>query len=111
MVLAIWLNSAFPPAVKFFPENMPKYVNVFIEFPLGTDVEKTNEFTRQIEEQVAEVIEPYDDIVESMIAKVGSDTADPNDPSAIGQSDTPNKSRITVNFVEFKDRGGINTTE
>jgi multidrug efflux pump subunit AcrB len=111
LVLAIWLNSAFPPAVKFFPENMPKYVNVFIEFPLGTDVEKTNEFTRQIEEQVAEVIEPYDDIVESMIAKVGSDTADPNDPSAIGQSDTPNKSRITVNFVEFKDRGGINTTE
>jgi multidrug efflux pump len=111
LVLAIALNAAFPPKVEFFPENMPKYVNVFIEFPVGTDIDKTNEFTKQIESKVAEVIKPYDHIVESLIAKVGTDTADPNDPSAIGQSDTPNKARVTVNFVEFKLRDGINTTD
>ncbi len=109
LVIAIALNAAFPPPVLFFPDNIPKYVNVFVEFPLGTDIERTNAFTKEIEAELAEVIEPYGNVVESMIAKVGTDTADPNDPSAIGQSDTPNKARITVNFVEFKHRDGVDT--
>ena len=111
LFLSIFLNTVRPPKVLFFPENMPKYVNVFIEFPIGTDIERTNAFSKQIEEKVLKVVEPYDEIVESVIAKVGQDTADPNDPSSFGQTDTPNKARITVNFVEFKDRNGINTTE
>ncbi len=111
LILAVFLNAKFPPQVEFFPENMPKYVNVFIEFPVGTDIEKTNSFSQEIEEKIAGVIDPYGNIVESMIAKVGQDTADPNDPSAFGQSDTPNKARITVNFVEFKDRDGIDTRQ
>ena len=111
MFISIGLNMVRPPQVLFFPENMPKYVNVFIEFPIGTDIEKTNSFTRDIEQKVLDVIDPYNKIVESVISKVGQDTADPNDPSAFGQSDTPNKSRITVNFVEFKDRDGINTKD
>ncbi|MDX1628201.1 MAG: efflux RND transporter permease subunit, partial [Fulvivirga sp.] len=96
MVGAIQLNTMYPPKVLFFPENMPKYVNVFIEFPIGTDIEKTNAFSKEIEKKVFDVIKPYSNIVESVIAKVGQDTADPNDPSAFGQSDTPNKARITV---------------
>ena len=111
MFISIGLNMVRPPKVLFFPENMPKYVNVFIEFPIGTDIEKTNAFTRDIEQKVLNVINPYNNIVESVISKVGQDTADPNDPSAFGQSDTPNKARITVNFVEFKDRDGINTKD
>lgn len=98
------LMGAFPPKVLFFPENEPKYVNVFIEFPIGTDITETNDFTRKMEDKVLGIIEPYQPIVESVIAKVGEDTADPNDPSAFGQSATPNKARITVNFKEFKDR-------
>ena len=111
LVVAIGLNIAFPPKVLFFPINEPKYVNVFIEFPEGTDIEKTNFFTEQIEDKVIGIIEPYDYMVESVIANVGQGTADPNDPSAFGQSDTPNKSRITVNFEEFKYRNGQSTTE
>lgn len=111
LVLAIGLNVVRPPKVEFFPDNIPKYVNVFIEFPVGTDIEKTNAFSKKIEARLAGVIEPYGDVVESMIAKVGTDTADPNDPSAIGQSDSPNEARITVNFVEFKERGGVDTRE
>ncbi len=109
LIVAIALNGIFPPKVLFFPDNIPKYVNVFIEFPVGTDIEKTNEFSKKIEARLSEVIEPYGDVVQTMIAKVGNDTADPNDPSAIGQTDTPNKARITVNFVEYKDRGGVDT--
>jgi len=111
LILSVVLNVIRPPQVLFFPENMPKYVNVFIEFPIGTDIERTNSFSKKIEDKVFAVIEPYKHIVESVITKVGQDTADPNDPSAFGQSDTPHKSRITINFVEYKDRGGINTKD
>lgn len=111
LILSFVLNGIRPPKVLFFPENLPKYVNVFIEFPIGTDIEKTNEFSKKIERKVLDVVKPYNDIVESVIAKVGQDTGDPNDPSSFGQADTPNKARITVNFVEFKDRNGINTND
>ena len=104
LFLSFALMGVFPPKVEFFPINQPKYVNVFIELPVGTDIERTNEFTRDIEDKVINIVEPYDFMVESVITKVGEDTADPNDPSSVGQSSTPNKARITVNFVEFKYR-------
>ena len=108
-IFGYFLNSQMKPNLVFFPTTPPKYINVFVEFPVGTDIEGTNEYTKQVEEQVFEVIKPYQSIVESVIANVGQGTSDPNDPSAFGQQDTPNKARITVNFVEFKDRGELNT--
>lgn len=110
LILSIVLLIAFPPKVIFFPINEPKYINVFIEFPTGTDIEVTNELTEKIENQVIAFVKPYESIVESVIGNVGQGTGDPNDPSNIGMSDTPNKARITVNFVDFKYRDGQSTT-
>ncbi len=104
LFFSLGLMGVFTPNVIFFPENEPKYINVFIEQPSGTDINVTNTFTEEIEEKVMEVVEPYQFMVESVVTKVGQDTADPNDPSAVGQAETPNKARITVNFVEFKYR-------
>ncbi|WP_416866857.1 MAG: efflux RND transporter permease subunit [Imperialibacter sp.] len=104
LFFSLALMGVFTPNVIFFPENEPKYVNVFIEQPSGTDINVTNSFTEEVEKKVMKVIEPYQFMVESVVTKVGQDTADPNDPSAVGQAETPNKARITVNFVEFKYR-------
>ena len=111
LLLSTFLLAVFPPEVIYFPITQPKYINVFVEFPVGTDIETTNAFTKRIENRILELIEPDRDIVESVIGKVGQDTADPNDPSAFGAKDTPNKARITINFVEFQFRNGKNTTE
>lgn len=111
LFFSLFLMVVDPPNVEFFPKTDPKYINVFIEFPVGTDVETTNQFTEEIENTVFDVIKPYESIVESVIANVGQGTADPNDPSAFGQQDTPNKARITVNFLEFKYRNGMDTKE
>tara|TARA_Y100001972_G_C7660477_1_gene333027 strand:- start:594 stop:3806 length:3213 start_codon:yes stop_codon:yes gene_type:complete len=104
LVFSFMLMAAFPPKVIFFPINEPKYVNVFIELPIGTDIERTNEYAHKVESQVLDLVKPYDYMVESVITKVGEDASDPNDPSAFGQGSTPNKARITVNFVEFQFR-------
>ncbi len=111
LILSIALMGVFPPKVIYFPENEPKYVNVFIEFPVGTDIEETNRFTEQVEDKVLSLVKEYGDVVESVIGNVGQGTGDPNDPSNIGQADTPNKARITVNFVDFKFRNGVGTNE
>ncbi len=111
LVFSFVLMAIFPPNVLYFPENEPKYINAFIEYPVGTDIETTNKLTEKVEKQVMHIIEPYQYMVESVTANVGQGTADPNDPSAFGQSDTPYKGRVTVNFVEFIDRNGQSTNE
>jgi multidrug efflux pump len=111
LIISFMLLGIFPPKVLFFPENTPKYINVFIEYPVGGDIEKTNEFTKQIENIVIDIVAPYEKAVESIVANVGAGTGDPMDMSSIGQAESPNKARITVNFVDFKYRGGIETNE
>lgn len=111
LIFSFVLMGIFPPKVLFFPENMPKYINVFIELPVGTDIKKTNEFTLEVEDKVLDMMKEYDFMVESVITKVGEDTADPQDQSAFGQSSTPNKSKIVVNFVDFKERRDPSTGE
>jgi multidrug efflux pump subunit AcrB len=111
LIFSFGLLGVFTPKVEFFPINEPKYVNVFIEFPVGTDIEKTNSFASKIENKLLQLVEPYDYMIESVISNVGAGTSDPNDPSSIGEQDTPNKARITVNFLEYKLRRGQSTTE
>lgn len=111
LIFSIVLLGIRQPKVLFFPDSEPKYVNVFIEFPVGADIEETNAFTQKIEEKVIASIASYEKAVESVIANVGAGTGDPNDMSSIGQAELPNKARITVNFVDFKYRGGISTLE
>jgi multidrug efflux pump subunit AcrB len=109
LIISVVLLVVFPPKIIYFPVNEPQYVNIFIEYPTGTDIEVTNQLTEKIEEKVLELIRPYESVVQSVIGNVGQGTGDPNDPSNIGMSDTPNKARITVNFVDYKYRNGQST--
>ncbi|MGW8121898.1 efflux RND transporter permease subunit [Roseivirga echinicomitans] len=111
LFISLGVFITFQPKVLFFPENEPKYVNVFVEFPVGTDIEVTNDFAKIVEAQVLDIIKPYDAIVESVSTNVSQGAGDPNDPSAVGQSEEPHKARITVNFIESKLRGDINTLD
>jgi len=111
LFISLGIFGANTPNVIFFPENEPRYVNVFVEFPVGTDIEKTNDFAADVERQVMEIVKPYEQIVESVTTNVSQGAADPNDPTAVGQSEEPHKARITVNFIESKLRGDINTKD
>lgn len=110
LVFSIGLMAVFTPNIIFFPENEPAYVNVFIEYPVGTDIETTNALAIEMEKKVVEVVEPYKSIVKSVVANVGQGTSDPSDMGSVGQGETPHKARITVNFVEFKDRLDVSTS-
>lgn len=104
LMFSFALLGIFMPKVLFFPVNEPKYLNVFVEFPIGTDIEEVNEFNIELEKKVEGILEPYNEIVQSVIAQVGKGTSDPNDPNGRGGGDTPHKGRIQINFVEFEYR-------
>ncbi len=122
LFLSIGLLIVVPPKIIFFPIGQPKYVNIFIETPIGNGINETNEITKTLEARILDYAKVYDDtagaevkgtgrnyLIKSVIAQVGEGAADPSQGPSMGV--TPNKSRITVSFVEFQHRRGIKTSD
>jgi multidrug efflux pump len=111
LFVSIFLLAAFPPKVLFFPNNEPNLANIYIELPVGTDIEATNALTLELEKEITELVttftyevdgQPYNYMVESIIAQVGKGTSDPREgPSNVP---TPHKAKIVVAFRETKYR-------
>ncbi|OGS73845.1 MAG: copper transporter [Flavobacteria bacterium RIFCSPLOWO2_12_FULL_35_11] len=114
LFLSILLFMTFPPKVLFFPETPPKQVYVYLEYPIGTDIEVTNKLSIDVENRIQNHLKKYEVdgkniLVTSVIGQVGEGTSDPNRGQDGGT--TPNKARITVDFVKFIERGDINTED
>lgn len=107
LIMSLGLLVIRAPKVLFFPDNQPQLVNVFIEFPIGTDIKATNEFVDKMEDEMLIALEDYSDILESVISQVGEGTGDPTEGPS--QQATPHKAKITIGFVDYIDRQGINT--
>ncbi|MGB0429768.1 MAG: efflux RND transporter permease subunit [Bacteroidia bacterium] len=95
----------------FFPESDPQYVNIYAQFPIGTDIEYTDSMAKEMEKQVEKTIASYRDegVIEAVITNVGTGTSDPNEGPQQGSS--PNKARINVSFPEYNLRNGISTSQ
>jgi multidrug efflux pump subunit AcrB len=109
LVFSIVLLGIVKPDVEFFPANEPKYINVFVEVPIGTDIEKTNESIRVLEADIDSIIKPYIAAVNSVVTNIGEGASDPVAGPPAGE--TPNKARITISFKEFEFREGIKSSE
>ncbi|OYU80278.1 MAG: copper transporter [Flavobacterium sp. BFFFF1] len=117
LFLSFVLLGVFPRKVLFFPDNIPNQVIVYIEYPQGTDISKTNTATTFVEKQVIDILKKYVDpktdknyLAESIVSQVGIGAGNPN-VDAGSSSETPYKGKVTVNFSEFKFRRGINTAD
>ncbi|MDC1211895.1 efflux RND transporter permease subunit, partial [bacterium] len=60
LVFSFVLLGMFSPKVLFFPVNMPNYVNVFIEAPIGTDIVDVNKTTKELEAKVLDYVSQYE---------------------------------------------------
>jgi multidrug efflux pump subunit AcrB len=96
------------PQVNFFPVNAPNYINIVAEFPIGTDITETDRFMKEeLEEDVFRLIEPYQDIVKSVLTTVGKGGEE--DLSNMSVGGTPHKALTTVTFVDYEFRKKIDT--
>lgn len=106
--VSIALFAIRAPKVLFFPDNEPNYINVFIEEPIGTDIESTNALATKIETEIRQMMAPYQYMTESIITQVGEGTGE----QALGPSGgaSPNRAKITVAFEQFNERQGVSTS-
>ena len=121
LIGSLLLFVFFPPKVEFFPVNEPQYLNIFIEKPIGTNIEETNRTALDLEKRVIEILDddkyyiekdgeriPF--LIKSVIGQVGDGASDPA-AQGFSQANTPHKARITVQFVKFQDRRGLQTSD
>ena len=94
------------PDVNFFPQGDPNYINIIAELPVGTDIMATDSVMRIIEKDIDEILIEERKIMESVLTTVGTGSSD-----GFQAGDEPNKGLITITFVDYQDRLGINTSE
>ncbi|RAV29711.1 efflux RND transporter permease subunit [Sinomicrobium soli] len=112
LFLSFVLVGVASPKVEFFPDNKPNQIIVYIEYPQGTDIEKTNAVTKKIEDDVYSVLRNpkfidngYNYMVESAVSQVGEGAGNPETDGG-SSAEMPHKGKITVTLREFKYRRG-----
>mgnify|MGYP000679490770 FL=1 len=109
------LMGIFPPQVEFFPNNDPAQIIIYVEYPEGTDIEKTNATTKRIEAEVNKVIQQpkYHEggsnfMIESYVAQVGEGAGNPEIDNG-NTNELPHKGKITLSMSEYKFRQGASS--
>jgi multidrug efflux pump len=101
--------------VEFFPDNKPNQIIVYIEYPEGTDIKKTNNITKQIEQKVSTIL--YSDeymigdhnfMIESVVSQVGEGAGNPETDGG-SAAEMPHKGKITASIREYKYRRGLDS--
>jgi len=108
--------SSHRTKVEFFPDNKPNQIIIYIEYPQGTDIEKTNKITQDIENRVYTLLndkeyfegDDYNFMVESAVSQVGEGAGNPRKDMG-SAAEMPNKGKITASMREFKFRKGKNS--
>ena len=103
--------------VEFFPDNTPNQIIVYIEYPEGTDIQKTNEITQEIETQVYEILNDntymhgdHNFLVESAVSQVGEGAGNPQTDGG-SSAEMPHRGKITATMREYKFREGADSND
>ncbi len=103
--------------VEFFPDNTPNQIIVYIEYPQGTDIEKTNLIMKDLEERVYNVLNSpeymhgdHNFLVESAVSQVGAGSGNPQTDGG-STAEMPHRGKITASMREYKYREGADSKE
>ncbi len=101
--------------VEFFPDNTPNQIIVYVEYPEGTDIKKTNAITKDIEERVYKIINEeaymhgdFNFLTESAVSQVGEGAGNPQTDGG-SAAEMPHRGKITATMREYKFRDGADS--
>ena len=101
--------------VEFFPDNTPNQIIVYIEYPEGTDIKKTNVITEDIEQRVYKIINEeaymhgdFNFLTESAVSQVGEGAGNPQTDGG-SAAEMPHRGKITATMREYKFREGADS--
>lgn len=110
------LIGIIQPNVLFFPENEPNQIITYIEYPQGTDIEKTNQLTKEVEDRIYNMVSKYEDedgynfMIESAVSQVGQGAGNPMTDGGMS-NDMPHKGKITLSMRDFHLRRGVRSSD
>jgi multidrug efflux pump subunit AcrB len=117
LILSFVLVGISQPKVEFFPDNQPTQIIVYIEYPQGTDITKTDHMTKSIEEVIIKTVnhpkymdEGYNFMVESLVSQVGAGAGNPQTEGG-SEAEMPHRGKITATMREFKFRRGLSSED
>src|SRR5690606_9289249 len=93
--------------IVLFPSADPNFIYVYMTLPVGTDVDVTDSLTRIVENKVIETLGENNPIVESVISNVALGASE----DMFDRSATSNKGKVSIAFVDYGKRGGVNTRD
>lgn len=103
--------------VEFFPDTTANQIIVYVEYPEGTDIKKTNAITKDIEERVYKIIndpiylkDGFNFLTESAVSQVGEGAGNPQTDGG-SAAEMPHRSKITATMREYKYREGVDSNE
>jgi multidrug efflux pump subunit AcrB len=105
-ILSIFMIAVRNGGISFFPTADPNFIYVYTSLPVGTDQTYTDSITKIVEDKVYKAIEWPNPLVKSVIANVTVSVTDPQDED---QNSYPNKSKVSVAFVQYGKRDGKST--
>lgn len=103
--------------VEFFPDNTPNQIIIYIDYPEGTAIQKTNNITKSIEDRVYKILNEdaytkgdYNFLVESAVSQVGEGAGNPQTDGG-SAAEMPHRAKITASMREYKYRKGADSNE
>ena len=106
-VVVMFLWNIVNPRVVFFPDNEPNTVNTFIKMPVGTEIAVTDSVTHIVERRIMSVLGRDNPLVESVVTNVALLASENEFDNSTKSS---NLAKIAVNFVQYRERKGKNTS-
>lgn len=101
LVATIFFFKVAGGDLLFFPNNQPRYLNITMKLPIGTDIDSTNNFAKSIDYKINRILEKDSSIVKSVLTVVGKGAVGEQEQSF---GNTPEKALTTVTFIDYDKR-------
>ena len=109
LVLIAVLFVIAPTGQAFFPDTDPNRVQITAEAPLGTNIEASDRIAQTVEDRILNLLDQNPDSeanIENLLVNVGVG----GDAQFGGGAQQPERSRVSLNMVDYADRPESSTT-
>ncbi len=97
------LFAVIPTGVEFFPDTDPNNIIIELEGPIGMNIYASNEVAEEVQQRIYRLIDE-DPAVKANVENIQTNVGVSGDPFFGGGAQSPERSRITMNLVDFGDR-------
>ncbi len=105
LIASFMLTLSRQANIVLFPKADPNFIYVYMTMPIGTAIGTTDSLTRILEKKVVETVGVDNPIVESVISNIALGASE----DQFDRSSTSHKAKVGIAFVEYSERGGVDT--